>query len=264
MIGIFDSGIGGLTVVKKIWEQISPDQQITYFGDVAHLPYGNKSPEIIEKYIKQGIEFLTNKGAKIIIIACHTASSVYYYNKNKISAPVPVIEMIEPTTQAILSSLEPRKARIGILGTRTTTKLKIYERTIKQKCSYCSVYARPAPLLVPLIEEGWIKRVETKKIVRKYLKPLKKKNINVLVLACTHYPLLKEIIEPKLSKSVRIIDPSLEVVLYLQKFLKNHPEIKLKKGLSKFYFSDIPSHYPDLIYKFLGKKINFKKINLES
>lgn len=255
MIGVFDSGIGGLTVVKEIWKILGP-YQIIYFGDTAHAPYGNRGEETIKKFTQQGIDFLSKKGVKIIVIACHTASAVYqdlFKNHH-----LPILEMVSPTVEAAINCLNQEKKikskKIGILATSATVNSKIYEREIQKKCLDCQIFSSSAPLLVPLIEQGWTKKIETKRILKKYLRPLKNKRVNCLVLACTHYPLIEQLIKIKMGPSTHVINPGREMAQQLKGYLEKHWEIKkgLSKDKSQFYFSDLSPHYSQLIKRFLG------------
>ncbi|HSO71582.1 MAG TPA: glutamate racemase, partial [Thermodesulfobacteriota bacterium] len=171
MIGIFDSGIGGLTVVREILEQL-PEYPIVYFGDTARTPYGTKSPKTITEYAIEDMEFLLAQGAKIIIIACNSVSSVAAdILREKFN--VPIFEVIAPAVQKTLEVT--RNSRVGVIGTRATIGSGVYERSLKTLRADIQVFSQACPLLVPLVEEGWLKRPETKQIVRKYLFPLKLK-----------------------------------------------------------------------------------------
>ncbi|MEA1901260.1 MAG: glutamate racemase, partial [Thermodesulfobacteriota bacterium] len=183
MIGIFDSGIGGLTVVKAIMENLF-GYDIIYFGDTARTPYGTKSSETVKKYALENTEFLLSKGAKIIVIACNTASSVATESVAE-NFDIPIFEVITPAVE--LSINTSHKPCIGIIGTRATVKSGIYEKKIKKMNPHARVYSKACPLLVPLVEEGWLNKPETKMIVKKYLHPLKVRQIDTLILGCTHY-----------------------------------------------------------------------------
>ncbi|MFO7667554.1 MAG: glutamate racemase [Desulfobacterales bacterium] len=242
MIGIFDSGIGGLTVVKAIMERI-PCYDIIYFGDTARAPYGNKSPETVIEYALQDMTFLLKNGAKIIIMACNTASSVAFDIVEK-KFEAPVFEVITPAVELALES--SRKMAIGVIGTRATVKSGIYEKKIKAINPGARVYSASCPLLVPLVEEGWIERPETAMIVKKYLLPLKVRQIDTLILGCTHYPLLKHVIQRKIGKRVKIIDSSTGVAEKVEKFLKERPDIDCvlsKNGKSRIFVSDVTDQF---------------------
>ncbi len=242
MIGIFDSGIGGLTVVRAVMEKI-PGYDIIYFGDTARTPYGNKSPETVIQYAIDDTNFLLNNGANIIVVACNTASSVATESIiNKFD--VPVFEVITPAVELAIES--SRKMSIGVIGTRATVKSGIYEKKIKAIKETARVYSVACPLLVPLVEEGWIRKPETAMIIKKYLHSLKVKQIDTLILGCTHYPLLKNIISRKIGKRVNIIDSSIGVADKLEKFLKDHPDIDNrlgKNGKSRIFVSDITAQF---------------------
>lgn len=278
MIGIFDSGIGGLTVVKKMME-ILPDYQLLYFGDTARTPYGNRGQEVIKKYAQEDAEFLIKKGAKIIVIACNTASAVAAEDlKKKLS--VPVFEVVMPAVEKAIKVTKNKK--IGVIGTWATINSGIYEKLIQGKDNGLKVFSQAAPLLVPLVEEGWLKKPETKTIIKKYLHPLRLANIDTLILGCTHLPLLKGIIKVKIGKSRKLIDPGEEVVLKLKEFLEENPAIEKtlakkdshgpvrisrvpperdERGLfaCQFFVSDLTPRFQEIAEKWLGQKI---KLNL--
>ncbi|WP_435550111.1 glutamate racemase [Desulfobacterium sp. N47] len=242
MIGIFDSGIGGLTVVKAVMGKI-PGYDIIYFGDTARTPYGSKSSETVIQYAIEDTEFLLNNGANIIVVACNTASSVATDSIVK-KFDVPVFEVITPAVELAVES--SRKMSIGVIGTRATVKSCVYENKIKAINAGAKIYSVACPLLVPLVEEGWINRPETSMIVKKYLHSLKVKQIDTLILGCTHYPLLKHIICRKIGKRVNIIDSSLGVADKLEKFLQEHPDIGSrlgKNGKSRIIVSDITAQF---------------------
>ena len=257
MIGIFDSGIGGLTTVRSFLDTL-PGYDITYFGDTARTPYGSKSHETVIRYAKENTEFLINKGAKIIIIACNTASSVATEVISE-QFDIPVFEVITPAVEMAVEVTT--KSQIGIIGTRGTINSGIYDRKIKEQLPNAKIWSNPCPLLVPLVEEGWFTRPETKMIVKKYLSPLKTKQIDSLILGCTHYPLLKDIIQQKIGKRVRVIDSSVAVTSKVQRFFDENPNIE--SGLSKnkgldIYVSDITSQFEKTARMILKKKINLK------
>ena len=242
MIGIFDSGIGGLTVVKAITERI-PGYDIIYSGDTARTPYGNKSPETVIEYAVQDTTFLLNNGAKIIVMACNTASSVAFDIIEK-RFDAPVFEVITPAAELALES--SRKMAIGVIGTRATVKSGIYEKKIKALNPGARIYSVACPLLVPLVEEGWIDRPETAMIVKKYLHPLKVRQIDTLILGCTHYPLLKHVIQRKIGKRINIIDSSTGVAGKVEKFLKERPDIDSllsKNGKTRIFVSDVTDQF---------------------
>jgi len=241
MIGIFDSGIGGLTVVKALKEQI-PGYDIIFFGDTARAPYGDKSSENIIRYTIESIGFLSEKGAKLIVIACDAASG--FVNKNILEKfDIPIFEMITP---AIVSSIQTsEKLRIGVIGTRAAVSSNIYEEKIKAIQPDAKVYTVACPLLTPLLEADWVKKPETNMIIKKYLHPLKVRQIDTLILGCSHYPVLKQIIQRKIGKRVHITDSSLTIARHVKIFLDENPDIEhqmSKEGKSRFFVSDITDH----------------------
>jgi glutamate racemase len=235
MIGIFDSGVGGMTVARALETRL-PGLQIIYFGDLARTPYGSKSPETIIDYSISNSEFLLNHGAQAIIIACNSAASVASdILREKFN--VPIFEVISPAVERAVATTQ--SGNIGVIGTRATIRSEIYEQKIKQKTPGLKVFSKACPLLVPLVEEGWINSRETKMILRKYLAPLKQSQIDTLVLGCTHYPLLKDLIQHRMGKNrVRLIDSSIEVALSLQAYLQENPELHktLQNGEANKYF----------------------------
>ena len=261
MIGIFDSGIGGLTVVKALMEHLS-GYDIIYLGDTARTPYGTKSAETVKKYALENTEFLLNKGAKIIIIACNTASSVATESVTE-NFDVPIFEVITPAVE--LSINTSHKPCIGIIGTRATVKSGIYEKKIKEMNPQARVYSKACPLLVPLVEEGWINKPETKMIVKKYLHSLKVRQINTLILGCTHYPLLKDIIQKKIGKRVRIIDSSIAVASNVKAFLEKHQEVDdmlSKKGKYTFFVSDVTEQFEKTATTMVKRNINLNHVKI--
>ena len=223
MIGIFDSGVGGMTVAKAI-EEVLPGCPIIYLGDIARTPYGTKSAATIIEYSIKNTQFLIDKGASLIVIACNTASSVATEAlKERFS--VPIIEVVTPAVHEAVNT--SKTGRIGIIGTSATVRSTIYERKIKESRPESSVYSKACPLFVPLVEEGWLNKQETKMIVRRYLHSLKNKQIDTLVLGCTHYPLLRHLIQPRIGRKVALIDSSLSVASYLKKFLTDNPDLVL-------------------------------------
>jgi glutamate racemase len=264
MIGIFDSGIGGMTVARTI-EQVCPQYPLLYFGDVAHTPYGSKSSETIIGYSRRNTEFLLKQGAKVIVVACNSAAATSV-EVLRAEYAVPIIDVISATTGKAAAATVNR--RIGIIGTRATVRSGIYEQQIKRVHPDCRIYGQACPLLVPLIEEGWLDKRETKMILRRYLHPLRQRQIDTLILGCTHYPLLTHLIRKKIGKKVQLIDSSIETARHLKSFLDNSPEItsnirgKCKDGQShrlvdnRFFVSDSTPPLQKLADGIFGRKIN--------
>ena len=260
MIGIFGSGIGGLTVVKAIMEKI-PGYDIIYFGDTARTPYGNKSPETVIEYAVQDMALLLDNGAKIIVMACNTVSSVAIDIVKKIE--IPVFDVVTPAAELALES--SRKMAIGVIGTRATIKSNIYEKKIKAVNAGARVYSAACPLLVPIVEEGWINKPETAMVVKKYLYPLKVRQIDTLILGCTHYPLLKSVIQRKIGKRVNIIDSSTGVAGKVEKFLKERPDIDCllsKNGKTRIFVSDVTEQFAKTARAIFKQNVLLEQINI--
>lgn len=260
MIGIFDSGVGGMTVARAV-EQRLPDFSIIYYGDIARTPYGNKSAETIIDYSLRNTEFLLEKGAEIIVIACNSAASVAT-TRLRDTFKVPIIEVICPAVDQAVQ--QTRSGRIGIIGTRATIRSTIYEQKITRMRDDLKVFSQPCPLLVPLVEEGWINKRETKMIIRRYLQPLKNKQIDTLVLGCTHYPLLKNLIQPRIGKRVRLIDSSTAVADAICHYIDTNPGIVTKKGGQHvedvYYVSDLTDSASTIAEKIFGRKMELLQI----
>jgi glutamate racemase len=260
MIGVFDSGVGGMTVARAV-EKVLPGYPLIYFGDLARSPYGPKSPEKIIEYSRQNTRFLLDQGAKLIIIACNSAASVAS-DLIRAEFDVPVFEVITPAVrQAVESTVN---GRVGVIGTIATVRSGIYNRMITSVDPAITVISTPCPLLVPLVEEGWLERRETKMIVRRYLQPLKMKQVDTLVLGCTHYPLLRSIIQPRIGKRVIVIDSAEAVALELQCFIEKNPGLAadLTGGQSsRYYASDVTDAALAITAKIFGRKINLELAN---
>ena len=261
MIGVFDSGVGGLTVVRALKRHL-PDYNILYFGDTARTPYGTKSPETVIRYAIEDAEILLQRGAQVLVVACNTASSVATDTLRQ-RFDVPIFEVISPAVRMAVSQAKAR--RVGIIGTRATVNSGVYEEKIKALRPDIKVYANACPLLVPLVEEGWLKRGETRKIVKKYLHPLKLKQIDTLILGCTHYPLLKEIIQAKIGKRVKVIDSSDALSILIKEFLRDNAGIAsklIRDGTCQFYVSDVTEHLKKLASNILKTAAGLEHIKL--
>ncbi len=261
-IGVFDSGIGGLTVVKKLQASL-PNERIIYFGDTARVPYGAKSNDIITEYAIQDADFLINKNVKMIIVACNTVSSVAL-NILRARYSVPVIGMIEPGTDLALSSTENNK--IGVIGTYSTIRNKAYSKMLTAKNPDVKVFEKACPLFVPLAEEGWTDHKATYLIAREYLSELCEKNIDTLILGCTHYPILSDVIQEVVGEDVKLIDSGTAAAATIEK----HPELeellskKIIEGNHEYYVSDLPVKFKTIAERFLGRTIeNVEKIDPE-
>ncbi|HRE41597.1 MAG TPA: glutamate racemase [Ignavibacteria bacterium] len=260
-IGIFDSGIGGLTVAKSIFEQL-PSEDIIYLGDTARLPYGTKSRETVILYSIECVKFLLKRKVKMIIIACNTASSVAIPFLKKITK-IPVIGVIEPGATA--AAKNTIKDRIGVIGTNGTINSKAYDLNIQKINKKIKVYSQVCSLFVQLAEEGWTDNKITGLICKEYLSPLKNKNIDTVILGCTHYPVLKKPIQKTLGKNIKLIDSGFETAKEVKNILlkKKLSNTKNKKGNHRFFVTDYPNKFQEVSERFLGQKIlDVKKIKL--
>ena len=270
MIGIFDSGVGGLTFVKALKKALS-DYSFVYFGDTARVPYGNKDSETISRYSKEAADFLLSKGADLIVAACHTVSALAGDSLREYLS-VPFFDVMDALAEPVLKT--SKNGRIGIIGTRSTIKSlahkkKLEEYFSKSKSAYSfknlEIFEIACPLFVPLIEEGFANRPETKKIIRYYLRDLKLKNIDVLVLACTHYPLLRKQIQSAMGKNAALVDPAEITVQAIVEFIKKNPEFDQKLSKNRqydFYASDDPEKFANFGRMWLGENIKVQKTRL--
>lgn len=256
-IGVFDSGIGGLTVVKELIRQL-PKEDIIYLGDTAHVPYGIKSPATIIKFTLGNVKFLLKQNVKLIVIACNTASSLAL-DAIRGHFRIPIIGVIQP---GIRQAAKLTKTKcIGVIGTRATIKSKAYERQIKRINPAIKVISQACPLFVPLVEEGWLNQSATMAIAKRYLGHLSKrnKNMDTLILGCTHYPLLKPIIRKVLGKGIRLIDSAQQVAREVGQILqegtlsRNNPGVN---GRCRFYVTDDPDEFTHQAVRFLGHRLS--------
>lgn len=261
-IGIFDSGIGGLTVVKEI-DQYLPNENIVYFGDTARVPYGSKSNATVIEYAIQDAQFLMKKNIKLLIVACNTVSSIAL-DQLRERFSIPVIGMIEPGTKAALKVSVSK--RIGIIGTRATIGNKAYSASLLEKEPAITAFEKACPLFVPLAEEGWLDHKATRLIAEEYLSEIREKGIDTLILGCTHYPILKDTIQQAIGSDVKLIDSGTaaasEVETYLNGIgLRN---TSYQQGYREFYVSDLPSKFEEVAGRFLGKPVkSVHKVDLE-
>lgn len=262
MIGIFDSGVGGMTVARAI-ENSCPGFPFIYLGDIARTPYGTKSPDTIHAYSRRNIDFLIARGASLIVIACNSAASAAA-DRLRSQYRQQVVDVIGPATSKAASL--SKSARIGVIGTSATVQTSVYSDYIRAIRPESKVFSQACPLLVPLVEEGWLNKRETKMIVKKYLQPLRCRQIDTLVLGCTHYPLLKPIIQPRIGKKVQLIDSSTEVALYLKKLLDRDPHLHAllhkPKQLSRFFVSDATATVHSLANTIFGRPVHLEKIDV--
>jgi glutamate racemase len=250
-IGVFDSGIGGLTVVHALATHL-PHENIVYFGDTARVPYGPKSPQVVREYAAQDVDFLVSRDVKMVVIACNTVSSVALDVVQK-RAKVPVVGVILPGALAAVAA--SRKRRVGVIGTRATVNSNAYTHAIRQLDQGIEVFARECPLFVPLAEEGWVDHKVTELVAREYLFPFTLEKIDTLILGCTHYPLLRSAIRAALGTGVILIDSgeaaALEVARVLDERELRNPSPHIPH--LQFFVSDVPARFGEIGERFLGR-----------
>ena len=252
-IGVFDSGLGGLTVARAIARRL-PTESLIYVGDTARVPYGPKSPETVRRYAVQISEWLVEQGVKLVVVACNTATAHALTLLHDL-LPVPVIGVIEPGARAAISA--SRSGPIGVIGTAGTVQSRAYERAIQALDPSRTVYAVACPLLVPLVEEGWIAHEATRLIVREYLAPLSARAISSLVLGCTHYPLLRPLLAEAMGPEVVLIDSAEETASEVTRLLaaRGLSAAGANPGTLRVVASDAPQHFRTMAGRFLDRSL---------
>ncbi len=253
-IGVFDSGLGGLTVVRQLMRRL-PGEDIVYFGDTGRVPYGNRSRETLEKYARQDCRFLLGKNVKRIIAACGTVSSVVPQVLDCL--PVRASGVVEQAADAAVRAT--RSKRIGVLGTQATIHSGAYQRRIGQQMPEAAVFPQACPLFVPLVENGWIDRNDEVTILtaRRYLAPLREAGVDTLILGCTHYPLLAPIIGDIMGRTVTLIDAGETAAADCERRLRQEGSLsgKAQGGQLHFYVTDRPQDFTKVASMFLGCEI---------
>jgi len=252
-IGIFDSGLGGLTVMSEI-RKLLPGEDLIYFGDTAHVPYGSKSKEVVTGFSIGIAKFLLSKKVKFIVVACNTASAFALPTLKK-KFKTPMIGVIDPGAKAALGVTLRR--RIGVIGTEGTIKSCSYAKAIKRLDAGARIFNAACPLFVPLVEEGWITHPVTASVAREYISPLARKGIDTLLLGCTHYPLIKDTIKRAAGKGITLIDSATTAAVEVAATLKNLSLYSNRKsgGKCSFYVSDSPAKFKKLGQRFMGRAI---------
>jgi len=263
-IGVFDSGVGGLTGAREIMRNL-PNEDIVYFGDTARVPYGSKSKDNIIRYSRQIIHFLQTKGVKAIVIACNTASALALETV-KDEFDIPIIGVVEPGARAALAVTETKK--IGVIGTEATVRSAMYEKIIQGIEPDVSVLAKACPLFVPLVEEGFKKHHVTDEIIDYYLASLKESDIDALILGCTHYPLLRSKIREYVGEKITLVNPAYETAMDLKVILQENdmenPDVEGDHGSYSFYVSDAADKFKQFANSILPYDIETtKQINIE-
>ncbi len=260
-IGIFDSGLGGLTAVKEI-KSILPNENLIYLGDTGRVPYGTRSEETIIKYSCQDIDFLKSHNVKLIVVACGTVSSVALPKIKQ--SDVPVIGVVDATSNAAIKATKSKK--IGIIGTPGTIKSNAYSEKILSKDNSIKTYSKACPLFVPLVENGHFDTEVARLIVKEYLEQIKENGVDTLILGCTHYPLLKKVIGEFMGDEVTLIDAGQEIAKEVKLKFSNLLSDNTEKGECKYYVSDNIENFENLASLFLQSDINGQvtKIDIEN
>lgn len=264
MIGIFDSGIGGLTVVRAL-RAARPDLSYVYLGDTARAPYGTKSPETIRRYAEDCADFLIGKGAKAIIIACNTASSLASEHLRARHPRLPIFEVVGPAVRAALAA--SKKKRIGLIGTRATVGSGLYEKMLKAADPSVEVVARHAQLLISLVEEGWVDSPETASVVAKYVGPVREASVDALILGCTHFPILKSLIAEAMGEGVALIDSAEAVVADFRATLEADAALEAAldhAGSAAYFVTDPTPAFSEIGSAWIGLPIEVLKADITS
>jgi glutamate racemase len=253
-IGVFDSGLGGLTVFKALARRM-PEESLIYFGDTAHVPYGNKSKEAVTRYSTTVARFLEARGAKALVVACNTSSALALRSIAE-AVKIPVIGVIEGGVRAASGK------RIGVIGTEATVKSGAYQQALKKALPRSVVAAQACPLFVPLVEEGWWDHKVTAEVAREYLKPLLAKKVDTIILGCTHYPLLKNTLKKVAGPRVTLVDSAEETALATDRRLT---ELGLRRksgaGRRAYFSSDAPERFQRLSARFLGTPVKTVRLH---
>lgn len=263
-IGVFDSGVGGLTVAREIMRNL-PHERIVYFGDTARVPYGSKSRETIIRYSGQIVRFLQTQDVKAIVVACNTASALALESIQS-QTNIPMIGVVKPGAK--VAAQTTRNKKIGLIGTRATVKSDLYRTIIQKEDPEIQVIGQACPLFVPLVEEGWLKEPITIEIAKRYLEPLLLQEVDTLILGCTHYPLLRSMLRRLVGDKVTLVNPAYETAKELERLLQ-------EKNLAvegqtdeefpyRFFVSDEEAHFQEFANSILPYDVKMtKQINIE-
>ncbi len=264
-IGVFDSGVGGLTVAREIMRNL-PNERLVYFGDTARVPYGSKSQETVIRYSRQIIRFLQTQHVKAIVIACNTASALAL-DAIEGELDIPILGVLRPGAKVAAETTKNK--RVGVIATESTIRSGMYDRYIKAHDPEITVYGKACPLFVPLVEEGWLKDPVTEEVARRYLKELLEKDIDSLILGCTHYPLIRSLMRKIVGDEVQLVNPAYETALELGRLLA-------REGLAndgsadgtvekyQFFVSDAAEKFAEFANSILPYDVKkTKKINIE-
>jgi glutamate racemase len=263
-IAVFDSGVGGLTVFHAL-ERALPGESLVYLGDTARVPYGTKSPDTVVRYSREAARFLGRHEVKLLVVACNTASSVAL--PSLVDPPrVPVIGVIEPGARRAVE--RSRTGRIGVIGTRATVASGAYVEAIHALAPAAQVTSRPCPLFVPLAEEGWTDDDVAERVAERYLAPFREERVDVLVLGCTHYPLLRDVIARVVGPGVELVDSAEAVAADVRRRLEREPELAAGRAagrdLHRFYVTDAPEPFQAVAERFLGRSVErLERVRIE-
>lgn len=261
-IGIFDSGVGGLTVLKELMKAL-PQEDTIYFGDSARFPYGTKSPDTIIRYSLEIASFLSNRDIKLLVVACNTASAVAL-DALKQQFSIPVVGVIEPGARRAVSVT--KTGRVGVIGTEGTIRSGAYAKAIKRMNPQVEVLTRACPLFVPLAEEGWVDNDVARLAARTYLQGLKEEGVDTLVLGCTHYPLLKGIIGEVMGDGVALVDSAEETARTVAEILRTKALLRpqAEKGNHHYFVTDVPAGFIRIGNRLFGGKLgDVYQVNLD-
>lgn len=259
-IGVFDSGIGGLTVVKALMQEL-PYESIVYFGDTARVPYGSKSRSTIVRFSMENVEFLLRFGVKCIVIACNTASSWALPTLRRYFK-VPIVGVIRPGARAAVQQTVTK--RIGVIGTDATIRSRAYELEIKRLDPSAKVFSQSCPLFVPLVESGWLNGPISSQIAATYLMPMRRQHIDTLIMGCTHYPLLSDVLHYAVGSKVRLIDSATQTAIEAKTLLAWSESMSLsrQRPAHRFFVTDEPGRFAELGKRFLGQPLrSIERVN---
>lgn len=265
-IGVFDSGVGGLTVAREIMRQI-PNERIVYFGDTARVPYGSKSKDNIIKFSRQIIRFLQTENVKAIVIACNTASALALDEMQQ-EFDFPILGVVKPGAKVAVETTVNK--RIGLIGTEANIRSGVYTRYIKSLDDEAKVFEKACPLFVPLVEEGWLHDDITLQVASRYLEELKEKDIDTLIMGCTHYPLIRSTIRKVMGDKVNLVNPAYETAIELKNLLErdnlaNKCDVDSPSSMYRFYVSDAEEKFKLFANSILPFDITMtKQINIEN
>ena len=260
-IGVFASGVGGLPVARELMRNL-PSEKIVYFGDTARVPYGSKSKETVIRYSRQIIRFLQEQQVKAIVIACNTASA-FALDAVRDEFDLPIIGVIEPGAK--VAAAQTRNKKVGVIGTVGTIGTGIHAEYLKSLDPEITVYGKACPLFVPLVEEGWLHDPVTDEVVARYLKELQEKDIDTLILGCTHYPLLKRCIGTTVGDAVKLVDPAKATARQVKEFLAERGQLNEneEEGVRRFYLRDTTNTFGFLCQKALKHPYEAEIIDIE-